>query len=57
MPVLLREIVTIQIQFLLLCQSLFTKCAPNALASMWGLGLRDGLPRPCMLAIVELNLR
>jgi hypothetical protein len=30
---------------------------PNGPASMWGLGLRDGLKRPCMLAIVELNLR
>jgi hypothetical protein len=29
----------------------------NGSASMWGLGLRDGLKRPYMLAIVELNLR
>jgi hypothetical protein len=29
-----------------------TQMAYNGLASMWGLGLCDGLKRPCMLAIV-----
>jgi hypothetical protein len=31
--------------------------AYNGPASMWGLGLCDGLKRLFMLAIVELNLR
>jgi hypothetical protein len=36
---------------------IFCHIVANGPASMWGLGLCDSLKRPCMLAIVELNLR
>jgi hypothetical protein len=42
----------IQVKFLF-----FSRMTGNGPASMWGLGRVMAQQRPCMLAIVELNLR